>query len=344
MADDIYSLLMEKDEPTATQKAAALAQALRGQRGAAGLALLTGDKVLGNFGQALLQGAGQGEGRLAEAGALRSGNLTRMSLAEAAARRAKDQAAAADSRRKEDRAWQEGRDAKRFANEREVATIAAGNKARQEREARTRGTVIPGLEVAPGAEPTADDAKKVKASMAARERMLANVAELKGLYEKHGTELVGPVASRMKQLSTAIKLEGKTLAELGALSGPDEALMNAIAGDDPTSARAAIKGLFGLDSTAQDLEGVKTWTDRQADANLKTYGYQPDVDLDAPEPTVAQPQPKSALPAARGMRTEPPKAPTVPAGKVRVTDGKETLVIDAADVAEAEKDGFRRVP
>lgn len=81
---DLYGLLMA-GEPSAQQKAQAMADALRKKSGDAGLqrslgnlGLLTGDKVLGQFGQAQLQGAAQlddqvsrGQGQLGQAGQFR---------------------------------------------------------------------------------------------------------------------------------------------------------------------------------------------------------------------------------------------------------------------------------
>lgn len=175
-----------------------------------------------------------------------------------------------------------------------LAQMAAKERAAKEAEDKAKGTVIPGLEVAPGAQPTQDDAKKVKESVAARSRMNSQVDELMNLYKQHGTEMVGPVAVRMKQLMTGIKLEGKNLAGLGALSGPDEALMDAISGADPTSLSSNVKDVFGLDTTKQALEGVKTWANSQAEGNMNAYGYRPkagvqpkpDIDLSAPQTVV----------------------------------------------------------
>lgn len=159
---------------------------------------------------------------------------------------------------------------------------AANQRASREAEA-TRGTVVPGLEVVPGAAPTADDAKKVKASMASRERMQRQVQELRELYSGKdgtpgvGTEFVGPSATRMKQLMTGIKLEGKTLAELGALSGPDEALMDSVAGADPTSLVENLKAFipFRGDTIPTAMDGVEKWATSQTESNQKAYGYQP---------------------------------------------------------------------
>lgn len=55
----------------------------------------------------------------------------------------------------------------------------------------------------------------------------------------------------------------------------------------------------------------------------------------------------STVAGVGGSRYLSPAAPAAPpgggGGRVRVTNGKETLEIDAADLAEAERDGFRRM-
>ncbi len=70
---DIYAMFSDQDEATAQEQAAALAAALRKRQtiadtgGALGnLALLSGDKVLGNFGQAALAGQKDELGRIGE--------------------------------------------------------------------------------------------------------------------------------------------------------------------------------------------------------------------------------------------------------------------------------------
>lgn len=173
--------------------------------------------------------------------------------------------------------------------QRELAKMGAKERAALKEEERTKGTIIPGLEAVPGAQPTAEDAKKVKASIAARERVNANVDELMKLYNEHGTEMTGPVAVRMGQLITAIKLEGKNLAELGALSGPDVNLMESIVGVDPTSFMSNIKGMAGMDTTRQAMEGVRKWAGTQAGANVKAYGYQPKGGAPKPDIDLTQP-------------------------------------------------------
>lgn len=162
--------------------------------------------------------------------------------------------------------------------EMERAKVLAGQKAAEQ----AKAGAVSGLEPAPGQNPSAEDAKKVKASMAAAERMGAYVRELRELHKKSGTELSGPAAARMSQLHTAIKLEGKNIAELGALSGPDMALMESLAGADPSSFGANVKGAFGFDNTQTSLEGIEKWTTDTVKANQKVYGYQPKDGSKAP--------------------------------------------------------------
>jgi hypothetical protein len=68
MDPNIYSLFMAEDEPTAQEEAAALAQALRGQRNVGTMWQLSGDSVLGRVGGQLFGAADQAEDRLAKAG------------------------------------------------------------------------------------------------------------------------------------------------------------------------------------------------------------------------------------------------------------------------------------
>lgn len=77
----VYGLITASDEDNARMQAAAMAQALRGQRAAGNLGLLTGDRVLSGFGQAQLQGAGQQENLLAEAGQQRANQVLKQALA-----------------------------------------------------------------------------------------------------------------------------------------------------------------------------------------------------------------------------------------------------------------------
>jgi len=175
-------------------------------------------------------------------------------------------------------------DAERVKNE------AARIEADRQRSETPKGTVVPGYEFAPGAAPSPDDAKKVKASLASADRLQGDMAELRDLYQKHGTKLTGPVATRMRQLARSIELEAKTVAELGALTGPDLSLVRSLASSDPGSFEANVKSIVGLDETVAGLDGLEKWTKRAVASSLKVYGYvpatsgAPDIDLSRPPP------------------------------------------------------------
>jgi hypothetical protein len=293
MADDIYSLLMS-DEATAAERAQAMSAALRRQRAAGNLALLTGDKVLGNFGQAQLQGAGTQEGLLAQAGQQRAGQAMQ-----------RENHVLQRALQREQLERQQGRDAEAARHNRAVEAqgrpppfvIVSGEGGGQyfvdPRNPRAqampvtgpdgkpilkqgpseRGTEVMGLEKAEGASPTVEDAKKVKASLASAERMKRYVDELRALHAKHGTEYGGAVANRMSQLKTQIHLESKNIGELGALSGPDMGMVESIAGVDPSGLGDNLKAMVGVDNTQTALDGLSKWVDDTLSANMETYGY-----------------------------------------------------------------------
>jgi len=141
MADDIYSLLMA-DEPTAQQQAAAMAAALRRERGVANasralgnLGMLTGDRVLSGFGRAQLQDAQQAddsiarqEGQLGQIGQFRlSQAMAKQRAAQEAAHAAaqmKQQQSQFDAKMGLERA-QLGLARERLAAEREAAGLKA---------------------------------------------------------------------------------------------------------------------------------------------------------------------------------------------------------------------------
>lgn len=325
--DDFYSLYMD-DEPSAQQKAETMAAALRRQRAAGNLGLLTGDKVLGQFGKAQLDGASQGFEQLGGAGRFRSGQRLQQLLAQEAAKRAEANALRARewnvqddqthryqqmSDKASDREFNLQRDAINDEAAERRARIMAGQKMAQQE----RGTVVPGLEVDDGAAPTAEDAKKVKASQASLQRMRAYAQELGELHKLKGTELWGDAATRMEQLETQLQLEGKNIGELGALSGPDLGLMQSIIGTQPSSLKQNLKSFVGMDNTPAALKGLEKWAGDQEEAVMKSYGYRkprsaketltkrtalpapapgkPNLDLmEEPAPLVAKPAPAAA--------------------------------------------------
>jgi hypothetical protein len=83
----------------------------------------------------------------------------------------------------------------------------------------------------------------------------------------------------------------------------------------------------------------------QAFVNLKTQGgraYDKIKAAGAPAPATKGLIKTGLVGAKRGL-VAAPAAPPAPKGKVKVSDGKETLYIDAKDLSDAMKDGFKEV-
>ena len=83
-----------------------------------------------------------------------------------------------------------------------------------------------------------------------------------------------------------MKIEAKNVAELGALSGPDMGLVDAIA-TDPTSASSFLGG--NLES---NLKGLDDWGESSVRAGSKTYGIRKAGG--GPQPNVAPSSPGQA--------------------------------------------------
>ena len=167
--------------------------------------------------------------------------------------------------------------------------------------------VPPGFEVSAGSYPSKEARKKFTGLVSSAEKM-------KGLTRQMRTALQGTsglsrtldpkTVTTLKQLGTMIAIEGKNIAGLGALSGPDMGLMNAIAAD-PTS----VKTNLTVDLPKM-LDQLDSWGDASIDGDSKATGI--------------------VRSAAKG-------------GKVKVSNGKETYEIDAADLKDAEADGYKAV-
>lgn len=149
---------------------------------------------------------------------------------------------------------------------------------------------IPGLEITPGAHPTADDAKKLKAAMTSQKNIETEGDKLGAIHRAKGTELFGADANAMDQALVAMKTEAKNVMELGALSGPDLELVNQIAGMDPTSFGANLKGMFGVDNTQDALKAFRQWAKDRVNNSMSTMGYRRVGGDAAPAQSVARKQ------------------------------------------------------
>jgi hypothetical protein len=313
------------DEGTTEEQQRALAAALRRQQALGFLGQLTGDKVLSGLGRNLVESGGEGMRRL-ESGRQRGLQLRLEAKKDAAteAHRAAQlglereqlglsrQRLALERRRAGEESWTEpfpGGDGKLYQQNRRTGELRPATVGGQPLAAPTkpgeRGIQVPGLEVTEGANPTAEDAKKVKASLASAQRMKNYVKELRELHQKHGTEYGGAAGNRMEALTEQIRLEAKNIGELGALSGPDMGIVTRIAQADPGSVEANVKALFGVDNTQSALEGLEKWVDDTLGGNMAAYGYQPKGGAQGPvqikgsfdlgAPPAAHPQAQAAL-------------------------------------------------
>jgi hypothetical protein len=134
---------------------------------------------------------------------------------------------------------------------------------------------VPGFEPTPDSSPTPKDAETLKVISQANNELLSSVSALRDLHRRHGPSYAGEAGTQTKQVMTAIKLAAKTIADLGALSGPDMGLMDALAGGDPSTIESVAKSTFGVDNTDAAMEGLTQWAQRRIAAAAKARGYKP---------------------------------------------------------------------
>lgn len=183
------------------------------------------------------------------------------------------------------------------------AQAARGSKEQEKKDA----LVVPDAEPLPDAKPTPADAEKVKAVLGSEKKMANGIARMRQLHKQYGTEKGGKGGMWLSQAMTGLRLEAKNIADLGALSGPDQGLMESLAGDDPTAAWNNVKAFFGQDNTEAALQGLEAWMEGQVRGTLEARGYRRKI------------QPKRT-PAAQVLPTDASGQPTLdtPAGSVRV--------------------------
>lgn len=126
----------------------------------------------------------------------------------------------------------------------------------------------PGFELVPGANPGKDSRKKFTALVTSQQKLKGLTAQMRA--ESQGADaadkmLPGAKRDRLNQLATQIGIEAKNVAELGALSGPDMDLMNAMV-KNPTSAWNL------LADTGANMDGLDKWADESVMAGGKSYG------------------------------------------------------------------------
>lgn len=125
-----------------------------------------------------------------------------------------------------------------------------------------------GWELEGNTTPTPKQGEEFEGLVYSSEKMKSMTAEMKKLLAEAGASgraIPGPMQSRLKQLATEIMIDGKEVAKLGALSGPDMGLMQSIAAD-PTVAGSIMKDMPAL------LDGLALWGEKSVSAKAKSLG------------------------------------------------------------------------
>lgn len=123
-----------------------------------------------------------------------------------------------------------------------------------------------GWELDPASHATKMQNEKFEGLVYADNEMRGLTAEMRKLLAAAGAgRLVPGSNARIKQLATEIKIAGKNVAALGALSGPDMSLMDAIAGD-PTKLGSLARDTGAL------LDGLDHWGRNSVEAKAKGLG------------------------------------------------------------------------
>lgn len=269
--------LFSGDEATAQEKAAALAAQLRRQRAAGMLGALTGDKVLGNIGQQQLQqaqGIEQMLGGAAQHRAEQQVGLQKAMAAQKAKLEEEKRAQAEWDRRNAITSPQSDRRALmmagvQFGNQQKMtdyrAQVEAAQKAAENAQKAQEG--IPPEYEAIG-KPSTEQKNKFTAGLSSAEKLKGMSSQLRAMVNQAGgiDRVIGPQRKQMDTLLRQIQIEGKNVAELGALSGPDFALMQELV-QDPNSFSSLL-----FDMGTKGLDQVDRWADTQVSGAMKAYG------------------------------------------------------------------------
>lgn len=311
---DILDILMGEDEDDAQRKAQMMAQAVQRKQAVGGLGLLTGDRVLSRFGQGQMQQAGDESASLNASLRVRAGQALQKALA------------------KQRQEFEAGEHAKTRALQR--AMLGARE---QKAEDAKPGKDFDGASKLRKEYESSDAIKKYREIGVAFDKLEQAAAEPSAAGD------LSLIFSYMKMLDP-----GSTVRE-GEFANAQNA-----AGVDGRVVAAYNKAVSGQrlspDQRADFMKQAKSYYaahEKQASATSGRYrkiaqagGYDPDLVAEEIQPrgsVAVAPVPKGT-PSNGSMSLE-----TAP-GKVKVSNGAETYEIDADKVAEAEAEGYERVP
>jgi hypothetical protein len=339
-----YELFSGDDEGAVRARAEGINLGLGRQRAAGNLGLLTGDRVLGGFGRAQLEGADKQEGLLAEAGQFRAGNTLKQALAAEEAKRQ----ARIDSERERHNRVMEGRPPSNvflqgpggqyfMGSTRGNAPLvpvenpttgdpllspkaddlaAAAAKLAEEKAAKERAheekvgqLQVGGFTFAPERLPSTDAAKQMKDVAIQRAKIQRGVSRLKDLYAQHGTELFGGKAGEMESEFTSITTALRMMNEMGVPNGRDyEFLAKELA--DPTTWKDL---LTSKDRNLTKLDTLSRRVNDTVSDTAEVLGYAaipssaPASTAKTPSNTLSSTSPRRA-PMPEGELTDPPQA------------------------------------
>lgn len=198
------------------------------------------------------------------------------------------------------------------------ATLEATKENReQKRQDAEDAAKVDGWELKPGFRPNNSTIKAAQEVASSAIDYETPAKELLNLI-KSDPNLINPqTAAKAKQLSREVQLayKGKGFADLGVLNGKD---LEVLEGIIPTigSARNTAEALVGLKNNKQLIQDTLQRSLSNIDKKMQLRGY-----------------------VRSGQRT----STNMDGGKIKVTNGKETLMVDPEDVSHAEVDGFQVV-
>lgn len=152
-----------------------------------------------------------------------------------------------------------------------------------------KGTIVPGLNIAPGAKPTKEDANTVKNVVQAKRQLDTLLGEYASMVDKFGYEPEGSNdAKDLGQKEAQIQLQMKTLEDLGALQAPDIEILARMMGSPvmkregidnfiplPLAAIHPYKAFTTRDRSKSRVSDFRNYLDGRIDSVLKTRGYTP---------------------------------------------------------------------
>lgn len=200
------------------------------------------------------------------------------------------------------------------------STKADREKERQDKLAQEEKELnVPGWDRSAEVRPTTEEAKLARKGLADFDSFAKGIEKLKGLIKKHGsTNLMGKGSSEAGSLATGLKLTLKNIAQLGVMSESDAELLaqQIINPNEMASIKISTPGAI------EQLDSTLAQAKQKMEAGMTSKGYK--------RSAVEVPPPSTPLDSGNG-------------GKIKVSNGTETLWIDPADEADAAKDGYRRI-